>query len=229
MNLTTDQIRWVLLDVFVLIISVAFHEFGHAWMATRMGDDTPRRQGRVTLNPLAHIDPIGTLLLPIAGGVYGAAGGRAGGFGWGKPVQWNPARITRGRKMSTASILVAIAGPFMNLLLAVTVCLVHVILLWRGVVSPVGDVTKILMFTVMTNFVLMFFNLCPVPPLDGGHVLEHVLPYKYRAQFESFSKFGPFVVLAIAMIPQLAKIFLIPAQFCAAKVYEVLLMAFGVG
>lgn len=227
MNLTTDQIRWILIRVFVLVISVAFHEFGHAFMATRMGDDTPRRQGRVTLNPLAHADPIGTLLLPIAGGIYGAAGGIGGGFGWGKPVQWNPARIKRGVSMAKASILVAITGPFMNLFLGTLTCFVHVLLVWKGVISPASDLNKVLMFAVMTNFVLFFFNLVPCPPLDGGHVLEHLLPYRYRAKYESFAKYGPFVILAIAMIPQLAQIFLIPANFCAGKVYELFLSLFG--
>ncbi len=227
MSLTPDQIRWILIRVFVLVISVAFHEFGHAIMATKMGDDTPRRQGRVTLNPLAHIDPIGTLLLPIAGGVYGAASGHGGGFGWGKPVQWNPSRIKRGRKMSTASILVALAGPAMNVVLGTLVCIVHVILLWKGAIDPAGEISQILGFAVVTNFVLMFFNLLPAPPLDGGHVLEHMLPYKYRPQFESYAKFGPFVVLAVAMIPQLAKIFLIPAQFCAMELYKAAFAIFG--
>src|SRR5207237_6444207 len=104
----------VLISVFMLIISVAFHEFGHAIMADLLGDDTPRRQGRVTLNPLAHADPIGTLLLPLIGGLYlhGA------GFGWGKPVQWQPSRINRKWRMATANILVSLAGPMMNVLLA---------------------------------------------------------------------------------------------------------------
>ena len=229
MNLSADQIRWILIRVFVLVISVAFHEFGHAFMATKMGDDTPRRQGRVTLNPLAHIDILGTLILPIAGGVYGAASGRGGGFGWGKPVQWNPARIKRGRKMSTATILVSLAGPGMNFVLATLLCLTHVVLLWRGAIDPAADVSQILTFAVITNFVLMFFNLLPAPPLDGGHVLESLMPYKYRAQFEAYAKFGPFVVIAVAMIPQLAKIFLIPAQFCAAHLYKLVFAIFGLG
>src|SRR5688572_6883999 len=109
MDLSPEQIRWVFVYVFVLLVSVALHEFGHAIMADKLGDDTPRRQGRVTLNPLAHADLIGTLLLPFMGAMIGAAGGGGGGFGWGKPVQWQPARIRRGISMSTAKILVAIA------------------------------------------------------------------------------------------------------------------------
>src|SRR3954454_15836953 len=125
MNLSPEQIRWILFRVMILIASVAFHEFGHAIMADRLGDDTPRRQGRVTLNPLAHADPIGTLLLPIVGAIHGAAGGGGGGFGWGKPVQWQPSRVRRGISMAKANILVSFAGPFMNLVLGSFVALTH--------------------------------------------------------------------------------------------------------
>ncbi len=226
MNISPEQIRGILIRVFILIASVAFHEFGHAFMADRLGDDTPRRQGRVTLNPIAHIDPIGTLLLPLVGGYYAARGG-VGGFGWGKPVQWNPARVSRKVRMATAQILVAISGPLMNVLLGTLVALIHTILIWRNVVSPTGEVTAIFEIAVSTNFILFFFNLTPAPPLDGGHVLEGLMPYRYRAQFESFARFGPFVVLAIAMIPQLAQIFLIPAGWCTEHLYRLLFGLFG--
>src|SRR3712207_118577 len=129
MDLTAADIRFVLMALFVLVISVAIHEFGHAFMAHKLGDDTPKRQGRVTLNPLAHADPIGTLLLPVLGNLHAAAGGMGGGFGWGKPVQWQPHRVKRSISMATANILVSFAGPFMNLLLATLTALVHCILL----------------------------------------------------------------------------------------------------
>ena len=207
-------------------MSVAIHEFGHAFMADRLGDDTPRRQGRVTLNPLAHADPIGTLLLPIVGGIYAASGGM-GGFGWGKPVQWNPSRVDRKWRMATAQILVAIAGPAMNVVLGTIIALVHVILQWKGV-ALTGDVHKILYFAALTNFVLFFFNLVPAPPLDGGHVAEGLMPYKQRTKFEQYARFGPFVVMAVALIPQLAQIFLIPAQFCTEHVYKLFGSLFGI-
>src|SRR5262249_48184839 len=106
MDLTAEDIRWILIYILLLVISIAFHEFGHAITAHKLGDDTPSRQGRVTLNPLAHADPIGTLVLPLLLSVGGAATGRAGGFGWGKPVEWQPHRVRRGVTMSTAKILV---------------------------------------------------------------------------------------------------------------------------
>jgi Zn-dependent protease len=219
MEMSPTKIRLILVRVLILIASVAVHEFGHAFMADSLGDDTPRRQGRVTLNPLAHADPIGTLLLPIVGGFYAAHGG-FGGFGWGKPVQWQPARVNRKWKMSTAQILVSIAGPGMNVLLGTLIAVVQAILGAKHVIPINGQVDQILGFASMTNFVLFFFNLIPAPPLDGGHVAEHLMPYKYRATFESYAKYGPFVVMAVALIPQIAQIFLIPAQFCSEHVYK---------
>ena len=230
MDFTSDQIRWIIIGLFVLVISVAFHEFGHALMADKLGDDTPRRQGRVTLNPLAHADPIGTLLLPVLGGIHGAAGGGGGGFGWGKPVQWQPSRIRRGIRMSTANILVSFAGPFMNLVLASVLALTHAILLWQGVLAPPmivdgvfvkgSEVGEILQFAVGTNFVLFFFNLLPVPPLDGGHILQAFMPYRHREKFESYAKFGPFIILGVMLIPQIRHVFLAPALWCTEHVYK---------
>jgi Zn-dependent protease len=226
MDLNAEQIRWILIGLFVLIVSVALHEFGHAVMAHKLGDDTPRRQGRVTLNPLAHADPIGTFLLPLVGGIYAAAGSTMGGFGWGKPVQWNPSRIRRGIRMSTANILVSFAGPAMNLLLAVVIALVAVILVAQGVVGR--QMETILKFAVTTNFVLFFFNLLPVPPLDGGHIASAFMPYRHREKFESYARYAPFLLLALIMIPQLRAVFLTPALWCRDGLYSVLHSIVGI-
>jgi Zn-dependent protease len=222
MDLTPEKIRWILIYVFVLLISVALHEFGHAIMAHKLGDDTPSRQGRVTLNPLAHADPIGTLLLPLIGSIYGALGGGIGGFGWGKPVQWQPNRVTRRISTSTAKILVAIAGPAMNVVLAVAIALVHALLLSQHVLRLDSEVSAALFFAVGTNFVLFFFNLLPVPPLDGGHVAQSFMPYRYRDQFDSFAKYSPFIVLGFMLIPQMQVVFSWPARFLTVHLYHLL-------
>ena len=222
MDLTPEKIRWILIYIFVLVISVALHEFGHAIMADKLGDDTPRRQGRVTLNPLAHADPIGTLLLPLLGSIYGAATGYGGGFGWGKPVQWQPHRIGRRFSMSTAKILVAVAGPGMNLLLATAIAGVHAILIAQGVLALPGEVSKILFFAVLTNFVLFFFNLLPVPPLDGGHVAQSFMPYRHRDKFDQFMRYSPFIVLGFMLIPQMQLVFSWPANFLTIHLYHLL-------
>ena len=222
MDLTPEKIRWILIYVFVLLISVALHEFGHAIMAHKLGDDTPSRQGRVTLNPLAHADPIGTLLLPLVGSIYGAATGHGGGFGWGKPVQWQPHRISRRVSMSTAKILVAVAGPAMNVILAVVIASVHALLIWQNVLTVQSEVGQILIFAVLTNFVLFFFNLLPVPPLDGGHVAQSFMPYRHRDKFDQFAKYSPFIVLGFMLIPQMQLVFTWPATFLATQLYRAL-------
>jgi Zn-dependent protease len=228
MDFTPEKIRWILIYLFVLLISVALHEFGHAIMAHKLGDDTPSRQGRVTLNPLAHADPIGTFLLPLAGAIYGAATGISGGFGWGKPVQWTPHRITRKISMSTAKILVAVAGPAMNVLLAVTIAGVHAILISQHLLAIGSEVGQILVFAVLTNFVLFFFNLLPVPPLDGGHVAQSFMPYRYRDKFDQFAKYSPFIVLGFMLIPQLQVVFSWPANFLTMHLYQLLGHLLGV-
>jgi Zn-dependent protease len=215
MDVSPEKIRWVLISVLTLVISVALHELGHAFMADKLGDDTPRRQGRVTLNPLAHADPIGTLLLPLIGGMYGG-----GGFGWGRPVQWNPARIRRGVSMSTAKILVAVAGPFMNVVLATVILFVWVLLQAKGVLAPTSDMNRVLLFAALTNFTLFFFNLLPLPPLDGGHVAESFTPYKHRSKFEHYARYAPFALLGLLLVPSLARVFQLPAQWCTQHVYD---------
>jgi len=220
MDLTSEQIRWILIYVFVLLISVALHEFGHAIMATKLGDDTPRRQGRVTLNPLAHADPIGTFLLPLIGSIYGAASGHGGGFGWGKPVEWQPHRVNRKVSMATAKILVAVAGPGMNIVLAVVVCAVHAILLSQHVLAYDSEISTALAFAVRINFVLFFFNLLPIPPLDGGHVAQSFVPYRHRDRYEQIAKYAPFLLLGVMLIPQVSRVFLLPAEFLGKHLYH---------
>jgi Zn-dependent protease len=217
MDLSSETVRSILISVFVLLISVALHEFGHAIMADKLGDDTPRRQGRVTLNPLAHADPIGTLLLPLVGGIYGT-----GGFGWGKPVQWQPHRINRRFSMSAAKVLVAVAGPAMNLLLATVMAVLHAILVWQHVLAVRSAVSEILFIAVFTNFVLFFFNLLPVPPLDGGHVAQSFMPYRHRDKFDHFMRYSPFIVLGFMMIPQMRVVFAWPATFLTTHLYHLL-------
>jgi len=225
MDISSTQIRWIIIYLFVLVISVALHEFGHAFMADRLGDDTPRRQGRVTLNPLAHADLIGTFIMPLVGGIAAAATGYGGGFGWGKPVQWQPHRVGRKVSVSTAKVLVALAGPTMNVVLAVVIATVHVVLLAHHVIAPSHDialpgVSEILALAVTTNFMLFFFNLLPLPPLDGGHVAQSFTPYRHRETFDAFARFAPFVLLAIMLTPPLQRIFSWPAMFLAEHLYN---------
>jgi Zn-dependent protease len=129
--------------------------------------------------------------------------------------------------MWTAVIMVAVAGPFMNLVLGTVVALVHVVLTVKGVLSYSSPMQEILQFVVTTNFILFFFNLVPVPPLDGGHVAESLTPYKHRRKWEEYLRFSPFVFLALICIPQVQKIFLIPAMWCTTHVYGAFVSLFS--
>lgn len=223
MDLTPDHIRWIITYVLLLIASVAFHEFGHAFVADRLGDDTPRRQGRVTLNPLAHADPIGTVALPLASALFSAAaGGMGGGFGWGRPVQTTPLRYTRRFSMATSQALVAIAGPAMNVVLALVFGIAHMILLKQELITFDSQLNRVFLLAVAMNFSLFFFNLIPVPPLDGGHIARRFVPTRHSKTYDAFATYGPFVLLAVIMIPAISFIISRPAMFCARNLYAVL-------
>lgn len=229
MDLGPEQIRWIVTYVIILIASVAFHEFGHAFVADRLGDDTPSRQGRVTLNPIAHADPIGTVALPLITAIFGsmATGGTTGGFGWGRPVQTNPVRYTRRFSMATGQVFVAIAGPMMNIVLAVLVATLHVVLLRTGTLVWGTALSDALVLAVGINFSLFFFNLLPVPPLDGGWVARRFVSRRHAAAFETFATYGPFIIMAFVMIPVLSLIIRVPATFCLQHLYRALLSLFG--
>lgn len=184
----------VLMYIFLLII-ITLHEFGHAWMATKMGDPTPRSQGRVTLNPIAHMDPIGTVLLPFLALFLSASGSPAARFiiGWGKPVQVEPA-FFRNRKLGDT--LVSLAGPFMNLVLALAALLLSQILLKLDA-KPLSEAMVTL--AVLSVF-LAFFNLLPIPPLDGSHVLKHAIGMREET-YVMLSQWGFVLVLVAINLP----------------------------
>jgi Zn-dependent protease len=200
--------RLIIEGLIILILSIAVHEFGHAWVADKLGDRLPRHEGRVTLNPVAHIDPIGTLLFPIIGLMNGF------GFGWGRPVRVNPGSFSRRFRMRTAHLMVAAAGPAMNILFGVLISLILFGLYIGGVVpAEEGGMYVALSRAILLNFILAFFNLIPAPPLDGGTVLAGILPERLLPTYERFSKYGIFVLFAFLLIPTLSMLFLGPAKF----------------
>ena len=214
MDLSSQEIRWIIQALIILILSICVHEFGHAIVADKLGDPLPRSQGRTTLNPAAHADPIGTLLFPLIGLLVSK--GTSIGFGWGRPVQVSPAAFTRKLRVRTSHMLVAAAGPIMNILFGLLISVIWLVL-WKTDVLTLGNETHLrimaaLQYAVILNFILAFFNLLPAPPLDGGTVLAGVLPDRAQPTYQEYAKYGFFVVLAFFMIPTLAQVFIWPAR-----------------
>lgn len=200
------RVRQAIVFLIALILSIAVHEFGHAIVADRLGDSTPRYQGRVTLNPIAHMDPIGTLIFPLAAFFFqtGIL------FGWGKPVQINPVAFTRKLRMKTSHLLVALAGPMMNIVLGVLVTIIYAVLMATNVLAPNSPLADGVVQVIYLNFILFFFNLVPCPPLDGGAVLAGLLPDRYESINEFLRQYG-FIILLGLLLTGVIGIFIRPA------------------
>lgn len=174
----------------VFLFSLSFHEAAHAWTANRLGDSTARVMGRMTLNPLAHIDWIGTFLFPLM--MFLMPGLLL--FGWAKPVPVNPYRLRGGRR---GNLYVAAAGPLSNLFLALLFAGgVHLMASLTGQGNTAAILTEILETGVFLNLMLSFFNLVPIPPLDGSQILEGVLPEKHLEGFQRFGRYGFLILIA---------------------------------
>ena len=184
----------LLISLPILILSVVVHEFAHGWVAQRQGDNTAAMLGRLTLNPLPHIDPVGSVLVP---GLLALLPGVII-LGWAKPVPVNPRNF---RNYKRGDILVSLAGVTANLILALLLALVLAIVVRVG--GPVtagslgGILVAMLQYGVIINIVLMLFNLIPIPPLDGSHLLYHALPPELGARYREFGRYGFFVLLAL--------------------------------
>lgn len=184
-----------LFQIIIFLLSAILHEYGHAWMALRLGDDTAERAGRLTLNPLVHLDMFGSLLLP---GMLILTGSPVI-FGYAKPV---PINLNNLRGGLTGQAKVALAGPAANFFLAITAALA-IRYLAGGLNSGWGG---LLALVVVINLVLMIFNLLPIPPLDGSKILATILPESWRYSYLSTERWGFFVLLAIMLTwPQLLR------------------------
>lgn len=200
----TNALLSLLYSIPGVLIAITFHEFAHAFAADKLGDDTPRLQGRLSLNPLAHLDPIGSLMLLFAR------------VGWGKPVQINPTNFNRTISMSKGEAIVSAAGPIMNFILAFVFMIIYYTLfaatnalaglsiMWQNVIN------YIILYTISINIGLGVFNLIPLPPLDGSKVLMHFLPAKGKEWFYNNQQIF-YVVFLLIWITGLSSVILQPA------------------
>jgi Zn-dependent protease len=186
----------------VLLLAISAHEAAHAWMSYKFGDDTARLLGRITLNPVAHTDPIGTLLIPIVMFIFGAVGGPMASIpliGWGKPTPVNPLRW---RNKDVANVMVSIAGILANLLIAIIgFTILKVLLMTRmdeqlsvSFQEPVG---LFLSYLLIMNISLAVFNLLPFPPLDGSKILDTFLPASMRPFMEMLEQYGYIILMVL--------------------------------
>jgi len=193
-DLTPEGIAHGLIYYVVLLFSLSFHEAAHAWTAWKLGDDTAKNLGRVTLNPIPHIDPIGTVLFPFLQIFAGALI-----LGWAKPTPYNPANFRRDITMRKGHILVAAAGPASNLLLGLVFAVSLILLVRRGVIETDRDfLFNILVMGVGLNVMLAVFNFIPIPPLDGSKVASFGLPGDFGERYDRIV--GPYGFLILMLL-----------------------------
>jgi Zn-dependent protease len=194
----SDGVDWgqVALLVGVIVPSIILHEVSHGWAALAFGDDTAKRAGRLTLNPVAHVDPFGTILLPVVLAISGF-----GVFGYAKPV---PVNVRRLRDPRQHSLYVSLAGPATNLLIAVLAALVlrvtaSVVVAGDSLVLDEGMTVEIVFYLGFLNVLLALFNLLPIPPLDGSALIERALPARWLPAYYRFRPYSMFLLLFILL------------------------------
>ena len=186
---TPGALLGLVLSIPGVLIAITFHEFAHAWMADKLGDDTPRRQGRLNLNPLSHMDPVGIAMLLFAG------------FGWGKPVEINQNNFNRTVSLRKGNALVSLAGPVMNFILAIIFSIIYAVFLVVGktflLTTAGGIVSSIILSIISMNVGLGVFNLIPLPPLDGSKIFLPILPHNAKSWFIEHEQTFYFIFLII--------------------------------
>lgn len=196
-----NQLIGGLIQYVALVVMLTFHEFGHAWMASKCGDDTAKSEGRVSINPLVHIDPIGTVVMPLMMIFLALMDSKLAAFliGWAKPVPVNPNNL---RNPKLDDVLITMAGPWMNLLLAV----VFVGALKGGVALENKTMMEFCYMAAILNLALFFFNLLPIPPLDGSRIMRVAVGMSHETYFQ-FARYGFFAIILVMNLPPMQQLF----------------------
>ena len=195
--------NWVQTMV-VLIVAITIHEFGHAFAADRLGDNTPRSQGRISINPIDHLDPIGTLMMAVS--TYTGFG-----IGWGKPVQFNPGNLRRPR---WDPLIIAIAGPITNIIQALVFTTALHLCEAQSWVQVGSKGEQFLLTGIWINLALVFFNMIPIPPLDGSKVVSALLPINQAQAYDRLmGTFGLLLFFALAFTGVSSYIIVPPMRF----------------
>ena len=186
----TDSLLGLLLTIPAVLVAISFHEFAHAFAAYKLGDETAKSQGRLTLNPLKHIDPIGMVMLLFLG------------FGWGKPVQVDPRNFNRNISAKKAEAIVSFAGPLINFILAIVFSIIYALLVKYDVMANMEYRTVYTICTILQNIIILniglgLFNLIPLPPLDGSKILCAFLPYSAENWFKSYEQIFYIIFLVL--------------------------------
>ncbi len=220
MQMSQPSLLGLLLTLPAVLVAITFHEYAHAFAATKLGDDTPQRQGRLSLNPLAHIDPVGFALLLFVG------------FGWGKPVQIDSRNFDRKYSEQTGDAIVAVAGPVMNFILAIVSTIIYALIykfVPAFIMTESGYIVKlILQYMIAINLGLGVFNLIPLPPLDGSKILVCFLPYNAKRFFYEKQQIF-YIIFLILWITGLAGYIISPVlNFLSNGLMKFVFIIFGI-
>lgn len=218
-----DIAKQLLISALPILIAITFHEVSHGLVAYKLGDPTAKMLGRLTLNPIAHIDIFGTIILPIL--LFAMTDGRFV-FGYAKPVPINPMNFKHPRRDMAIS---AAAGPVTNIVLAgISALILHFFLTPLSTIVPVTVAEKILMplvllftYSALINIILASFNMLPVPPLDGGRVLTGLLPYKHAISFSKIEPYG-FIIVLVLIYTKIANYIIMPLIAIFVNLFQII-------
>lgn len=219
-----DVVYQIAVWLIPLVFAIVFHEISHGWVANALGDPTAKRLGRLTPNPIKHVDPIGTIVLPLILAIT-----KAPIFGWAKPVPVVAERLRRPRR---DMVIVALAGPGSNLILALATAVLLGLYAATWATEPAGAarfVTQLLVNFILVNVFLALFNLIPLPPFDGGHVVEGALPRRLVPAWQRLGRFAfPILIVVLLVLPMISPSLNFVERFVAPPARALSLWFFGI-